>query len=554
MSEDKDLTPNAAKKKLEALAHARVEGGPNVVWTGLKPRAESGPTKEEKGKGRQQCLRRRGPDGKISCAPRIKTPSKTTSISKPDGTFGEPVVTDAEGIPIDSGDLGDPEAISLENSDDLFWDKTTSTRPRRPISADVTVTNTLLVQVKPITYTTVTALPSMLSPSVEIWDDETLDPTPTEETTIINSTVREKSHPSSVEVITTPTLSETTSTQTPKPISSTPRAGQQGARVPEESSSVSLEASKSDKSSSIEQPEETAAARDRSKPNKHIRSTKDSGKKGDTNSQDTPVQAPQADSLKCYTIETKPNQYVDRGFAAGIVETFCSEFADGMNDAEFRGRGAWAKETPKGSGNEAIENVMVTGQDLNMMRISINWPTDNSPYSLTRDDCIFNLRDRLLDLCDTANNPLNFKAGGTAEYKGVKYSIDPLTVRTLKKDSLGFKCRWKRTTLVNIEDEHIYKVWGYGWAPSNEAQTILDRVFEPKGKCSKVIRVENNGFNRQRAELKYDADGDYDFAFRFGIQEKFNNCAGIELATIFAGLDRDSCTNPQPGEDDDLGM
>ncbi|EPS41321.1 hypothetical protein H072_4875 [Dactylellina haptotyla CBS 200.50] len=235
------------------------------------------------------------------------------------------------------------------------------------------------------------------------------------------------------------------------------------------------------------------------------------------------------DIINCFDVKKQTTKYVDRNFGERFVQSFCTDLMAAVGAPEGLKSGTFSQETPaRGSHTDSETDVEVDGQDPNQLRLSASWPPELLKYTSTRDDCIYALRDRILDQCDSSDNPMNFKAGGEGEHKGVKYTVQPLKVRLPKKDFPKFKCRYMDAE-IHVEGEMTYTVWGYGWGAGDEANIIIAAAFDG---CGGQDRWTNNGFTRKPSQLNFSQDEMFEFEYWFGIQEDSTGCAGNALAKI----------------------
>ncbi|KAF3913963.1 hypothetical protein ABW21_db0207221 [Orbilia brochopaga] len=247
------------------------------------------------------------------------------------------------------------------------------------------------------------------------------------------------------------------------------------------------------------------------------------------------------DSFECRNIDLHATSYVDRVSTANFVVYFCNDLT--TVDAELKTFTMTNLEMSQEWKNPEDPSIK---QSVNQVRLTVSWPrADIKPDANT---CIFNLRDRLLDLCDIPNerNPLNFKAGGQAVAGEVTYDVMPLQPRLPVALSKKFKCRYVQG---KYPGEYTYNVWGYGWGAPSELDVVQNWLIDTKG-CGGRDRENNNGFKRHPANVKYVMDGTYEFLVRFGIQQA-DTCAN-SVAEIPDIGPNDGCLPPQGDEPTNL--
>ncbi|EEU42151.1 uncharacterized protein NECHADRAFT_86113 [Fusarium vanettenii 77-13-4] len=107
---------------------------------------------------------------------------------------------------------------------------------------------------------------------------------------------------------------------------------------------------------------------------------------------------PEPDFPACFGLQT--NRYMNRGVLAGNIEHFCEA--------------AQARARPD-SGSKFISTVYNGGTPNEVMLI-IDYETPDIDYEIGKEDCVFYLKEIVLDRCDSSSkdNPGNWKAGGVA--------------------------------------------------------------------------------------------------------------------------------------------
>lgn len=117
---------------------------------------------------------------------------------------------------------------------------------------------------------------------------------------------------------------------------------------------------------------------------------------------------PEPDFPACFGLQT--NRYMNRGVLAGNIEHFCEA--------------AQARARPD-SGSKFISTVYNGGTPNEVMLI-IDYETPDIDYEIGKEDCVFYLKEIVLDRCDSSSkdNPGNWKAGGVAHKDKIRCKVD----------------------------------------------------------------------------------------------------------------------------------
>ncbi|KAI8181368.1 hypothetical protein K4K54_000405 [Colletotrichum sp. SAR 10_86] len=191
--------------------------------------------------------------------------------------------------------------------------------------------------------------------------------------------------------------------------------------------------------------------------------------------------------LECEGVE-KEQRWVERNQLAEIIEKeFCpeaskQEFPDGRE--LFIGLSRFTRRYRENR-PDAVS-------------LSIQFPA-GIYYPVNRESCIDIMRGKLLDTCDgrSSSNPVPFKAGGSYLAGGIKYRMDPLSVRT--KASNGFKSGCKIEVGSGRRVISGVKIWGAGWAGHDNGATLDEKV----GACG---MVKNEGYWKFKYEMRDDRE------------------------------------------------
>ncbi|KAF4987777.1 hypothetical protein FDECE_15315, partial [Fusarium decemcellulare] len=164
---------------------------------------------------------------------------------------------------------------------------------------------------------------------------------------------------------------------------------------------------------------------------------------------DSDYKPPEPDSSACFGLQT--NHYVLRDPMVANIEDFC--------------KNAQALARPD-DGSKFI-TAKYNENTPNEVMLMIEYETPDLDYEVLEQDCIFYLKDVVLDRCDSSSqdNPGNWKAGGAAVKDKVAYRMEPLKER-------------KTWAACKVDDRKVY-VWGGGWSTTDSGKKFIDEA----GKC-----------------------------------------------------------------------
>ncbi|KAJ4249972.1 hypothetical protein NW757_007401 [Fusarium falciforme] len=154
---------------------------------------------------------------------------------------------------------------------------------------------------------------------------------------------------------------------------------------------------------------------------------------------------PETDSSACFGLQTK--RYVNRDVLVGNIGHFCEA--------------AQARARPD-AGSKFISTVYNGGTPNEVMLI-IDYETPDIDYEVGQEDCVFYLKDILLDRCDSSSkdNPGNWKAGGVARKDKIGYRIEALKERN----------SW---TGCKVDGCNVH-VWG-GWSTTDSGKRLIEEA------------------------------------------------------------------------------
>ncbi|KAM6509344.1 hypothetical protein FSOLCH5_012345 [Fusarium solani] len=152
------------------------------------------------------------------------------------------------------------------------------------------------------------------------------------------------------------------------------------------------------------------------------------------------------DSFACFGLQT--NRYVNRDVLVGNIEHFCET--------------AQARARPD-PGSKFISTVYNGGTPNEVMLI-IDYEAPDIDYEIGQEDCVFYLKDIVLDRCDSSSkdNPGNWKAGGVAHKDKIGYRIEPLKERN----------SWAGCKV----DRRNVRVWGGGWSTTDSGKRLIEEA------------------------------------------------------------------------------
>ncbi|KAF3929506.1 hypothetical protein ABW19_dt0202095 [Dactylella cylindrospora] len=226
--------------------------------------------------------------------------------------------------------------------------------------------------------------------------------------------------------------------------------------------------------------------------------------------------------FECNGLRT--GKYLDRNITANAIESLCSTLEDPSDTTE----GTKTIVTFENPSDSLIEGqVDQIGSNPNQARIKIKWESPNNKPS--RDTCIHNLRDRVLDSCDDADNALNWKGGGRTFNNDVEYILEPVNKRAAISQTRKLKCRFAPQ---GNSGEFIYQVWGYGWGAGEETKAITSELS-----TRACLGESGDGSSSPVKDLqvKYKPVEEFEFTVRFGIivdGDATQNCIADAVAAI----------------------
>lgn len=143
------------------------------------------------------------------------------------------------------------------------------------------------------------------------------------------------------------------------------------------------------------------------------------------------------------------NKYVDRETLRSAIQddSFCDDYvAQGSLSRRYK--------------NDTMDDVI----------ISIDYPPD-SPYARTKDDCVRYLLGELTDGCDAANNPPNYKGGGTVTLGDVAFRIEPQAIRQPAEKGVDGGCDSTYSFTHNG-----FTLWGHGFASDDFGDALKKQL------------------------------------------------------------------------------
>ncbi|KAM6515729.1 hypothetical protein FALCPG4_013942 [Fusarium falciforme] len=155
---------------------------------------------------------------------------------------------------------------------------------------------------------------------------------------------------------------------------------------------------------------------------------------------------PETDSSACFGLQTK--RYVNRDVLVGNIGHFCEA--------------AQARARPD-AGSKFISTVYNGGTPNEVMLI-IDYETPDIDYEVGQEDCVFYLKDIVLDRCDSSSkdNPGNWEAGGVAHKDKIGYRIEALKERN----------SW---TGCKVDGCNVH-VWGGGWTTTDSGKRLIEEA------------------------------------------------------------------------------
>ncbi|KAI9157900.1 hypothetical protein HJFPF1_05884 [Paramyrothecium foliicola] len=171
-----------------------------------------------------------------------------------------------------------------------------------------------------------------------------------------------------------------------------------------------------------------------------------------TTSEPPPPPPEPTENLECFGLDTR--NYASRGMLEWLVrEEFCPDAVSSGLDQDSA-------------------SIVRTYNEGTLDEVTLSMDYEPSlGFSPDYDTCVYMMRDRIVDGCDTHSN--DAKAGGRVSTSdiAVTYNVFPRAMRQPAHDSEKSDCRSSYRALYNE-----YNVWGSGWAESDWGESIKREI------------------------------------------------------------------------------